>query len=147
MDFIIFLMILAPLTIIVHEIGHVIAASFFQVNKIEMNIGTGKVIHSIKRGKVRLTFHILVLGGASTQTELESSSNFSDRLISLGGPLVNLLLFFFLFPFIEQSVRYFQLFIYFNAWMAIINLIPFKLGTKKSDGWRFLETYLSSKKV
>ncbi|MEQ6376246.1 site-2 protease family protein [Bacillaceae bacterium S4-13-56] len=141
MDLLIFLFIFAPITLIFHELGHVIAASFFHIHKIEINLGRGRVVHSLKWSNIRFILRFFFIGGASTQIELNSPSIISDRFISLGGPLFNLFIFLFFFPILDRSPHSIQLFIYFNAWMSIINLIPFRIGTKKSDGWRILETF------
>ncbi|WP_096156714.1 MULTISPECIES: site-2 protease family protein [Bacillus] len=136
-EFILFLLIGIPFIHLVHELGHVVVARIFHVKKTRIVLGMGSPVFqfSILGTSVEIN-KIYMFGGYSTNDEDGKLSYLQQALISLGGPTLNILLIFASIPFItRENVYFFTLFISFNIWIALSNLIPFKFGDKRSDGW------------
>jgi len=145
--FILFFLITAPLAIFIHELGHALGARIVQAEKIHLYLGAGHKIGSFTCGKLTIHIGIFYFLGGFTLSERTPSYKKNERLIIiLLGPVMNgafSLVTYFLcknLPFVNI-----RLFIYFNAWLFIMNLVPYKIGDKRSDGYMFLQTLLRDK--
>src|SRR5690625_4954207 len=136
-DLIFFLIIIvAPFSAIVHELGHVIGAYIVSSHKLRAMIGLGKKIFTISYKNIMIHFHIIIfIGGAITYERKKPYKNKELILITILGPLNNLLfaiIFYSIYLFFPNN--YFYLLSIFNLWLAVINLIPFKISGRSSDG-------------
>ncbi|MDX5474859.1 MAG: site-2 protease family protein [Bacillaceae bacterium] len=136
-EFILFVLVGIPIIHLVHELGHVLVARIFQVKKTRIVLGMGEPLVNLTLFGTKLEINrIYMFGGYSTNDESGNLPYFQQALISFGGPALNILLIFASIPLItRESVYFFTLFISFNIWIALSNLIPFKFGDKRSDGW------------
>ncbi|KHE72614.1 site-2 protease family protein, partial [Halobacillus sp. BBL2006] len=125
----------------IHELGHVLAALAFRTEQSTINVGSGIPLIKGKIGKVRFNIRCLVFHGAHSINERKDEfSDHQKAWICLGGPLLNAIVFFLLF--LTPSFDRFSpvtLFYLFNGYLAIANLIPFRIKEKKSDGYRFIQ--------
>lgn len=140
------LFIVAPIGTVIHEFGHLIGANIVRAEKIVLSIGLGKRFSSISFKNITLHFHrVLFLAGSVNSSRTEPYTPFEKICITMFGPLNNIFftcLFYFLY--LWQPTIYVKLLLMFNLWLAIINIIPFKIGNRKSDGYIILKTILHS---
>ncbi|NBJ71578.1 hypothetical protein D1839_19400 [Roseburia sp. 1XD42-34] len=136
----------APISILSHEFGHAIAAWFFRAEKVYISIGAGTVKKIINMGRFRFTIAPLFFaGGMATSVRQPDYTRREKLLITAAGPLFSSLIaiIFWGISQIASSV-FIQLFMWFNLWIAVVNLIPFQWNEKQTDGWMILQLLLSS---
>ncbi|MCF6136965.1 site-2 protease family protein [Pseudalkalibacillus berkeleyi] len=133
--------VLFPIATLLHELGHYITARLTGIKIIQIKMGIGNTILKLNDGPLRLEVRVLFFIGGSTSWECTTQSRPIQRMfIALNGPIANLLLAFLAFhymhyvglPLMEQTLHMFML---VNFWIAIGNLIPYKLNNRTSDGW------------
>lgn len=135
----------APLSLLIHEWGHVLPALWSRADQSEISIGSGKRLFSITMKRVRIHFHMVFFHGAHSLNERRIQfSKVEKAWVSLGGPLLNgvVAVTLLLGPW-DQLSSHVQWFGWFNAYLAIVNCVPFHLKGRKSDGYRFFEAFLS----
>lgn len=137
MIILLFLFILAPITILIHELGHAFGAFMMRADKIELNIGAGSKLFSIKVRKWTINVFLLYFLGAHTGSERDPYfSKHEQIVISSSGPILNGLVGFIILQWNQTNFSTaMELFSLFNFWLFFINLIPFKIGEKQSDGY------------
>nr|WP_170840650.1 site-2 protease family protein [Oceanobacillus limi] len=130
-------LIVAPLCTFIHEVGHLIGARMLKADQISMSIGSGKSLYTFKTKRIRISVQpSLLLSGATSSERLRPYSSLEIAFITLCGPLCNILfciLFMILHTFYMND--YLFLFMFLNGWIAIFNIIPFKVKDKQSDGY------------
>ncbi|MGE8203387.1 site-2 protease family protein [Heyndrickxia sp. NPDC080065] len=147
MTILLFLFIIAPITIVIHELGHALGAWMMRADDIEINIGSGPKLFSLQSKKWTIHFYLLYILGAHTSSQrVPYFSNTEKIVIAILGPLVNGVIGFI----IEQwgpvdASNIWQLFALFNFWLFIMNLIPYRISGKQSDGYTILQTLLNKK--
>ncbi|MBS4174482.1 M50 family metallopeptidase [Bacillus sp. FJAT-49736] len=137
-----FLLIIAPLTLFIHELGHSIGALLVRSEKIELFIGVGRRLLRLPLGRMSIHIHALFMLGGYTASERNPYYSKAEQIIiSLFGPLLNGLLGILGALLLSYShSRILLIFILFNLWLCIINLIPYRIGTRHSDGYLVLKT-------
>ncbi|MFC7060507.1 site-2 protease family protein [Halobacillus seohaensis] len=141
------LFIVAPIGLTIHEMGHTGIGLFSGSKRSVLTIGLGPPIIRIKLHKLHIIIHALYFfGGYSSNEKNSGFSPLQKILISLGGPLANGLFASFLIMTTRSFVNepFIDLLIMFNLYLAVINLVPFRLGRRKSDGYRVLQTMFRS---
>lgn len=137
------ILIVAPIGIIVHEIGHVVGAKIVKADKIYFSVGTGRRLICIVYQNIHLSLYALLFAGGHTSSERKRPYNKLEICcISILGPINNIfiaLICYLLFDF--NANRYVQLLVLFNLWLAFVNLIPFKWKTRQSDGYSILKAF------
>ncbi len=143
---IIVILILFPISTFLHEMGHYITARMTGIKATEIRMGLGPAILKIKRPTLNLEVGLFFFLGAYTVSQgSEQTGDFQRLLISLNGPLVNLVLAIYAYLILKtpQGDVYealVSLFAFINMWIAIGNLIPFQIKGRKSDGWIVFES-------
>lgn len=142
-----FLLWLAPLTLLIHELGHSIGAYIVGSEKIQLFIGVGKRLLSFPVGKISIHIHSFYMLGGHTVSERDPYYSKTEQVvIALLGPLLNGLVGILLNLLLHTNRSEVLLtFILFNLWLCIINLIPYRIGSKSSDGYLIMKTLLSKK--
>ncbi|MCG1021696.1 site-2 protease family protein [Sutcliffiella horikoshii] len=148
LDTLMFFYLVVPLVHLIHEAGHVSMAKLYKVKNTEIGIGVGPKILDFYFKGTRIQLNIIpFLGGYSTNAHTGKLSKKEIALISFGGPLFNLLSIVLMLPFWTPfQFSFSALFVYFSLWIGIVNLIPFKLGEKRSDGWQIASSLIKFKK-
>lgn len=135
------IVIVVPIGTIAHELGHGLVAYFVKADAVTLHIGIGKHIKSyvFKRFTIYL-YGIFFIGGL-TKSQRKPSYNTKEKIwIALGGPAGNaILIILFLITFYPTHNPYIRLFLLFQAWLMLINIIPFKWRGKKSDGYTIIQ--------
>src|SRR5699024_11136899 len=145
----ILLFIVAPICTFLHEGGHMIGAFICRAETIKLTMGSWKKLFTRSFGKitmdVRLYFFI------SGQTESKRASRYKQKeaaIISLCGPLCNLIMVAVsLLTYRYYPSDFILLFLFYNSWLGIVNLIPFKIKSKLSDGYIVLRAIQKNRQI
>lgn len=137
-----FLFIMAPVSLFLHELGHCLAAYIRGSEKIRLQMGLGKTLFHLSNN--RFSLHIsafYMIGSYAVYERKPDYTNIEKIFLSLGGPLLNLFVTLILFLlFTDEQIHLINLTMLFNGWLAIVNVLPFKLGKKRSDGYVCLQS-------
>jgi len=137
-EVIIFILLLAPMSLVLHELGHALTASLYDAKDVQVIIGNGKRHVSFKLWKIKLKFHSFLFVNYQTKSSRQIPFTAKEKVhIAASGPFINgfLALILSLIYYFVQTEIMLQLMITFNLWLAIVNCIPFKIGQKQSDGY------------
>lgn len=147
MIILIFLLIAAPITVFIHELGHALGSYLMKADKIELNIGAGPKLFSIQNRKWTICIYIFYMLGAHTASERYPYFSKTEQIvISAFGPLLNGVIGLIVQQWNPvDHLGICQLFALFNFWLFFINLIPFRIGGKQSDGYTILQKILTKK--
>lgn len=140
--FIYLLFFVAPFSLLLHELGHVVGARIIHANNIIVHIGIGKKVAEVK--VIRVTFIIRPLFFLHFKTETKRHEALTKKeaiIVALMGPLFNIGLSFVLVICYNLIITHpaIYLLLLFNIWLALVNLIPFKIGRKYSDGYVIIQ--------
>jgi len=134
-------LIVAPISTVLHESGHVLGARSVHADKITLRIGRGKPLITQNRGKTQLIINRCFFIGGLTESEREPPYSRKEKIwISFLGPAVNgfLAMISFLLLYIYPN-KFLTLFLLFNVWMAAGNFLPFRIGESQTDGYTILQ--------
>lgn len=144
------LFIIAPLSILIHEFGHVSGAFIVNADHIQLSIGMGSKKRLIDFNRLQLIVHsVYFIGGLTQSTRNIPYTKSEIILITFLGPAFNLIAACICLLVNEiYTHSFWQLFLYFNSWLAIVNSLPFKIKGRRTDGYTILELIVrkSSKK-
>ncbi|WP_160807159.1 zinc metalloprotease [Virgibacillus salexigens] len=131
------LLLVAPVSIFIHEFGHAIAAWLIGADRIYISIGVGKKGKTVIVGKVHMIIYpLFFLGGVATSEKQPCYTRLEIIFISIFGPFVSGVVVIICWFFYQMNANsLIQLFLLFNAWLSIINLIPFRYQGKRTDGY------------
>ena len=124
--FLIFQLLLwSALAMIIHELGHLVAARRCKVSASELGLGLGPKIFSFKLGDVTVSLRALPIGSflMIDGTALRDRSVQEQLLVHLGGIIINL---------IVGVAAYGTMFGWLNLLLAASNLLPLY----HHDGWK-----------
>ncbi|AIF45442.1 M50 family metallopeptidase [Virgibacillus sp. SK37] len=131
------ILIAAPVSIVIHELGHALMAIVLKAQKVEVSIGAGKKLWGLSQKSFQLSIYSLYFLGGVVEHEKEHPYKLREVIwISLAGPIMNAIVafvFYLLYDWIPND--YISLFLLFNIWLAVVNLIPFKIKEKQTDGY------------
>lgn len=135
---VLFIFLSVPISLFFHELGHALMGLTFRANNVSIRIGRGRQLYrlTMRRFSLFIQMNIFVY----YMTEYERTVPFTkwERImIALMGPIVNGIVGFISFLLYKEIFMY-KVFFFctlFNWWLMITNLIPFKIGQKRSDGY------------
>lgn len=134
-------LIIAPISTFLHEGGHVLGAKWRKADSIHLSIGSGKQVATFSYKQIRISLHSLFFLGGMAYNERNSPYQRTEIIfISLCGPLSNGVAAAAVFGLAGFSWMPVRAFILFNLWLLVINLIPFSLRGKQSDGYTIMKT-------
>ncbi|MGR9049867.1 site-2 protease family protein [Halobacillus faecis] len=130
--------LVAPLSLFVHELGHLFPGLYFRADQSILHLGRGKVIGRWRKNGVCVYIHLFFFQGAYSVNERKRPfKDFEKAWISIGGPLFNAVTAMVLFIwFKDQGGHLLRVSFLFNTYLAIMNLVPFSIKGKDSDGYR-----------
>lgn len=130
--------LVAPLSLFIHELGHLFPGLYFRADHSVLHLGRGKVIGRWEKSGVHVYIHLFFFQGAYSVNERKPPfKDFEKAWISIGGPLLNALTAFVLFLwFKEQGGDLLRISFLFNTYLALVNLVPFSIKGKGSDGYQ-----------
>lgn len=125
MSLIISLLGLAALAMIVHELGHLMAARWCNVSASELGLGMGPRLAGFRLGNIRFNLRAIPIGSfvMLDGTTLKERSVRAQLLVHLGGVIFNLVAGFF---------TYGTTFGWLNLLLAAGNILPLY----QHDGWK-----------
>ena len=135
------ILIIAPISLIVHELGHAFAAYFLKADKIIVTLGIGKKLKTFKVKNINIIIHLCLMLNAYTCSERHNKFTKKEfSIITIMGPVMSLFMsIFFYYAYAILETEFIFYFFLFNIWLTISNLIPFKIGQRQSDGYVFLK--------
>jgi len=144
-EWLMLLVIIVPLSLLLHELGHGCIAYIRNVPCIDIGIGMGKEIFSFQIGRMHVHISLIFfLGAFASYSSEEGFKHLDKALISLGGPLFSMVAFWLCWwGFMTIQTNFLFTLMLFNGWLALINLFPYKIKEKKSDGYILVEAILS----
>ncbi|WP_377889416.1 site-2 protease family protein [Alkalihalobacillus sp. R86527] len=136
-DLLMVILVISPLSLLLHEAGHTLAANVLTSSSVKLHLGVGPRLFTWKHARGELAINAFYFAGGMTISS-QPDNAFGKVIIALSGPLFNLsaALLALLLPLPLHIVA---LTIFFNLWLCITNLIPFKWKGKESDGWTILK--------
>src|SRR5215510_8673804 len=119
------LFLFAALAMIVHELGHLVAARFCRVPASELGLGMGPKLFGFRIGRIRLTFRALPVGSfvMLDGSALKERSLRAQLLVHLGGVVFNA---------VAGLFTYGTMFGWLNLLLAAGNILPLY----QHDGWK-----------
>ncbi|WP_347550516.1 site-2 protease family protein [Pseudalkalibacillus hwajinpoensis] len=136
-DLLMVILIISPLSLLLHEAGHTLAANIFTTAGVKLHLGMGPRLFTWKhaRGEVAVNA-IYFAGGMTISTQPDKTS--SKVVIALSGPAMNLSIaaLALALPLPTSLIAWV---LFFNLWLGVTNLIPFKILGKESDGWTIMK--------
>lgn len=143
------LFLIAPASIAAHEIGHLLGARIVKADVFELSIGRGKSLVSFSSKSLKINVRAFYfIGGEAKSKRKQPYKPLDIFLITIGGPLLNLLcayLFYMLHT--AYPSEFLGLIILFNLWLGLVNLIPLKMSGKSSDGYVIFQAILKCVKI
>lgn len=117
--------IVAALAMIIHELGHLIAARVCRVAASELGLGMGPRLFGLRLGSIRFNVRLFPVGSfvMLDGTALKERSVRAQLLVHLGGIIFNL---------VAGLLTYGTLFGWFNLLLAAGNILPLY----QHDGWK-----------
>ena len=135
------LFIVAPIGTLIHEGGHLIGAKLMKADYLHVTIGYGKKLFTFKCKNIQIIICCFFFIGGHVKNERYVPYRTIEMIsIIVFGPLLNgvFAVFFYMLYDLFPNEYLFLLFL-FNGWLALINLIPFKVKDKQSDGYMILK--------
>jgi membrane-associated protease RseP (regulator of RpoE activity) len=123
--FILSIVFCAALAMIVHELGHLVAARTCKVSASEIGLGLGPRLFGFRLGGIAFSLRAIPVASflRIDGTALEARSVFQQLFVHLGGIILNL---------IAAFLTYGTVFGWINLLLAAVNLLPLY----KHDGWK-----------
>src|SRR5699024_11309555 len=88
-----FLLFIAPFTIIIHEIGHMVGAIIVKADNVHLSIGHGKKVFTVSLRKLVIHIHaFFFMGGQATSKREKPYGTMDILLIIISGTLLNVFL-------------------------------------------------------
>ena len=117
--------VFAALAMIVHELGHLLAARYFGVAASELGLGMGPRLTGFKLGSIRFNLRVIPIGSfvMLDGTALKEKPVRAQLLVHLGGIIFNL---------VAGILTYGTMFGWMNLLLAASNILPFY----QHDGWK-----------
>ena len=141
------LFVMSTLGTLIHESGHVLGAMFVRADNIHLSIGLGKPLTTFSLKKLHITVHRLFFLGGSVKSERYPPFRKLELFCVTVLGSINNGFFALLFYFLNEVHynNYIQFLCIFNLWLMIVNLLPFKLKEKQSDGYTLLKMIIRNK--
>lgn len=130
------ILVVAPFSNFVHEIGHLLGAKLAKADEITLVIGRGKKLFRLAFFNMELLIgRLFFSSGYTVSKRAEPYSNVEVFYITLMGPLLNAIIVFICY-LLYQSLpnTYLLIFMLYNGWLFVMNTIPYKVGKQESDG-------------
>ncbi|MBP2077811.1 site-2 protease family protein [Oceanobacillus polygoni] len=130
-------LIIAPICTLIHELGHACGAKLVKADRIKLYLGIGKRQWTVALYDLELTFRSIYFVGGVTESKRDRPYKKSEIIwITFFGPMFNGVAATIIYIIHEVHPNSFlQLLFWFNVWMAVVNMIPFKFKGKQTDGF------------
>ena len=136
-DLLMVILVISPLSLLLHETGHTLAANVYTKACVKLHLGVGPRLFTWKHARGEVAINAIYFAGGMTISP-QPEKAYSKVVIALAGPFVNLCVAA-LTPFLPLQPSMVAWILFFNLWLGITNLIPFKFFGKQSDGWTVMK--------
>lgn len=131
----------SPISIFIHELGHAVAAISLKANQITISIGSGQALFTIRIYHITVIINrVYFIGG---MTKYKRTKGFTSKeliWLTILGPVFNGVTACIIFTLLAiLSNTYLQLLFLFNLWLALANLLPFRIKDKQTDGYTIIQ--------
>src|SRR5699024_10005797 len=93
LNFIILILLITPISLLFHELGHLLGAKHLKADRIVIPIGSGKKIFSYNFNEMSIKIYLMIMFQAHTQSERQPKFNNKElAFITAMRPLFNLIL-------------------------------------------------------
>lgn len=137
----------APISNLIHEIGHTVGAKIAKASNILISIGRGKRIIKIVFPKLEVHVGLLFFtAGVTESTREKDYTSFEKLYITFLGPFFNaiiVVIFFGIYQF--TSNEFILVFMLYNSWLFLMNCVPFKIKEQESDGFIMLKEFIAKR--
>lgn len=129
--------LVSPISHFLHELGHALGASLVKADNIKIIIGKGKTLVKMGTVKVKIVVNKWYFIGGLTESFREKPYNKAEKiLILLFAPFLNgIVAVIFYIIFTHHSNIFVEIIIWYNLWLMLSNLLPFKWDGKQTDGY------------
>ena len=131
------LFIASPFSVLIHELGHAIAAISIKSNNSTISIGSGEKLFSVQLKRINIVIHRIYFIGGYTQNNREVPYQPGELIwLTILGPIFNGIAACLIYLMMDLSSNaYIHLLMWFNIWLATANLLPLRIGEKQTDGY------------
>jgi len=128
----------------IHELGHALAARIIAFKRVRLSIGSGKELTSFQFLHIEWKFHMICILGGYTSYETPRTYHPLDvAFVAMMGPIFNGITFLLIDLFTDKLISTsLYVFLLFNGWMFLANIVPLKWKEKQSDGYLVLKMIL-----
>ncbi|RKQ37709.1 site-2 protease family protein [Oceanobacillus halophilus] len=128
---------IAPISTLIHELGHAVAARLLRADFVSLFIGKGKRLVTFNIFQIQFVVNsFFILGGHTMSYKSPPYNMYESVYVTLFGPLLNGIVAFILSIFYSiQANIYIEIAIWFNLWLFFVNLIPIRLNERQTDGY------------
>ncbi|WP_188453748.1 site-2 protease family protein [Virgibacillus oceani] len=141
------ILLIAPVSTVIHELGHIIGAKLVKADSVTLSIGSGKSVCKFNIKRLHIRLHALYFIGGIAYSERSIPYKTGEIIwITLCGPVFNGIFAMLVSVLFDLTNGFYQLLVLFNCWLAIVNIIPFRLKEKQSDGYTIIQT-ISKRKI
>ncbi|WP_099158414.1 site-2 protease family protein [Virgibacillus ndiopensis] len=140
------ILFIAPISTIFHELGHIVGAKLVKAESVTLSIGTGNEVYNFNHKRIQIRLHALYFLGGVAYSERNIPYKSGEIIwITLCGPIFNGVVAILVSVLFDLTNGFSQLLVLFNSWLAIVNIIPFKIKEKQSDGYTIIQTISRNK--
>ncbi len=136
-DLLMVILVISPLSLLLHETGHTLAANVFTSAGVKLHLGIGPRLFTWKHARGEVAVNAIYFAGGMTISS-QPEKAYGKIIIALAGPVTNLFVAT-IAPALPLPPSIIAWVLFFNLWLGITNLIPFKLLGKESDGWTVIK--------
>ncbi|WLR59623.1 site-2 protease family protein [Guptibacillus hwajinpoensis] len=139
-DLLMVILVISPISLLLHEAGHTVAANVFTKAGVKLHLGIGPRIFTWRHPRGEVAVNAIYFAGGMTISS-QPDKAYGKLAIAIAGPLMNLFVaaLALILPFHPSIIAWV---LFFNLWLGITNLIPFRILGKESDGWTILKVLL-----
>jgi Zn-dependent protease len=140
-------LVVAPISNLIHEIGHTVGARLAKADRVIIRIGKGKQIIKFVYPKLEIYVGLLYFTAGVTESKrAKDYTSFEKLYITFFGPFFNALVVFICYGIYQFTANELILvFLLYNSWLFLMNSVPFKLRDQKSDGYIMLREILAKR--
>ncbi|WP_047980002.1 site-2 protease family protein [Ornithinibacillus contaminans] len=133
--------IVAPISNLIHELGHLTGAKLAKADAIRVHIGRGRKVFQVAINQIEIVIGIVFISAGVTESRRDRTyKSYEVIYITLLGPLFNAIAVFICYLLYEVVRNEFLLLIMlYNGWLFMMNCIPFKMKDQASDGYIVLK--------
>ncbi|WP_042145772.1 site-2 protease family protein [Paucisalibacillus sp. EB02] len=141
--------IVAPISNLIHELGHMLGAMLAKADEITLYVGRGRKLCGLLFRQTEIQFGMAFFtSGLTISTRKEDYRSHEMIYIAFFGPLLNgIMVFIFYFLYINLPNTFIFIFMLYNGWLCLMNCLPFKIGKQESDGYIIVRQMFSKKNV